>query len=75
MYCSSKQGFGRLIAFLKNCVTLFGLLWKEVNDMAAVYATLIIKGRRTFASIPATLKEQVKQILIDLECEHLIIEE
>ena len=61
--------------FLRIFVTLFVVLWKEVNEMAAVYATLIIKGRRTFASVPDTLKEQVREILIALECEHLIIEE
>ena len=42
--------------------------------MAVVYATLIIKGKKTFAQVPAPLKEQVRQILIDLDCEDLIIE-
>lgn len=42
--------------------------------MSKVCATLIIKGKMTFAEAPATLKEQVRQILIDLECEHLITE-
>lgn len=42
--------------------------------MAVIYATLIIKGKRTFASVPATLKEQVREVLIALECEDLIIE-
>lgn len=36
--------------------------------MAVVYATLIIKGKKTFAEVPARIKEQVKQILIDLDC-------
>lgn len=45
---------------------------KEVKkDMAVVYATLIIRGARTFAQVPVTLKEQVRQILIDLEMGHL----
>lgn len=39
--------------------------------MAVVYATLIIKGRKTFADVPARLREQVKQILIDLDCGEL----
>ena len=47
------------------------LLGKEVNEMAVVYATLIIKGRKTFADVPARLREQVKQILIDLDCAEL----
>ena len=47
------------------------LIRKEVNEMAVVYATLIIKGRKTFADVPARLREQVKQILIDLDCGEL----
>lgn len=44
---------------------------KEKKDMAVIYATLIIKGTRTIESVPATLKPQVKQILIDLELPEL----
>ena len=47
------------------------ILGKEVKEMAVVYATLIIKGRKTFADVPARLREQVKQILIDLDCGEL----
>ena len=36
--------------------------------MAVVYATLIVKGKKTFADVPAKLKDEVKQILIDLDC-------
>ncbi len=43
--------------------------------MAIIYATLIIKGKKTFAQVPEKLKAQVSQILIDLECEDLIAEE
>lgn len=39
--------------------------------MAVVYATLIIRGARTFTQVPATLKDQVKQILNDLEMGYL----
>lgn len=42
--------------------------------MAIIYTTLIIKGKKTFRDVPQTLKEQVRQILIDLECEDLIVE-
>ena len=45
------------------------LLRKEVQDMAVVYATLIIKGRKTIDQVPALIREQVKQILVDLEVE------
>ena len=47
------------------------LLRLEVKDMAIVYATLIIKGRKTFADVPNALKEQVRQILIDLDLPEL----
>lgn len=45
---------------------------KEVEEMAVIYATLIIKGKKTFAQVPVKLQEQVRQVLIDLECEELI---
>ena len=43
--------------------------------MAMIYASLIIKGKKTYAQVPATLKEQVKETLIDCDCEHLVTEE
>ena len=39
--------------------------------MAVVYATLIVKGVKTFDQVPALSKEQVKQVLIDLEVPEL----
>jgi hypothetical protein len=42
-----------------------------VIDMAMVYATLIIKGRRSYDTVPETLKAQVREILIDCDCGHL----
>lgn len=45
------------------------LLKKEVDVMAVVYATLIIKGRKTIDQVPAILQDEVKQILKDLEVE------
>ena len=47
---------------------------KEVEEMAVIYATLIIKGKKTFAQVPVKIQEQVRQVLIDLECEDLINE-
>ena len=47
------------------------ILRKVVNDMAVIYATLIIKGRKTFADVPSALKAQVRQILIDLDVPEL----
>ncbi len=45
--------------------------------MARVYADLIRKGLKTIEDVPeksVKLKDQVRQILIDLGCEHLITE-
>ena len=39
--------------------------------MAVVYATLIVKGKKTFAQVPDKLKEQVREILIALELPEL----
>jgi hypothetical protein len=54
---------------------LFLLLRKEVETMAIIYATLIVKGKKTYTQVPEKIKPQVKQVLIDLECEDLITEE
>ena len=40
---------------------------KEVHIRAVVYATLIIKGKKTIDDVPTMLKEQVKTILADLD--------
>ncbi len=45
------------------------LLRKEVEAMAVVYAALIVKGRKTLEQVPALLRDQVKEILMDLEVE------
>lgn len=45
------------------------LLREEVETMAVVYATLIVKGRKTLEQVPALLREQVREILTDLEVE------
>ena len=39
--------------------------------MAIIYATLIIKGKKTIHDVPERIKEQVKEILIDLDCGYL----
>lgn len=42
---------------------------KEVQIMAVVYATLIIKGKKTLDQVPAIIRPQVEEILADLEIE------
>ena len=41
---------------------------KGVFYMAVVYATLIIKGKKSFEDVPERIKDQVREILIDLDC-------
>ena len=43
------------------------LLRKEVQVMAVVYATLIVKGKKTLEQFPALIREDVRQLLVDLE--------
>lgn len=43
------------------------LLRKEVNVMAVVYATLIVKGLKTLEQVPSLIKSQVEEILVALE--------
>lgn len=47
------------------------LFRKAVIEMAVVYATLIIKGKKTIGDVPERIKEQVKQVLIDLDLPEL----
>lgn len=42
--------------------------------MAVIYVALIVKGKRTYASVPPVLKDKVKEMLIALELEGLITE-
>ncbi len=57
--------FGNLLIFLKR---------KEVRDMAVIYVALIVKGKRTFTSVPEVIKPKVREMLIDLELEDLVTE-
>lgn len=64
-----------MFLFVNVLVFLFlaGLyrLKKEDREMAVAYATLIINGKKSFADVPVNIKEQVKQVLIDLDCGYL----
>ena len=39
--------------------------------LAMLYATYIVKGMKTYDEVPDVLKPQVKQILIDMDADHL----
>ena len=49
----------------------FFVLRKEVEEMAVIYAALIVKGKKTCARVPEKIREQVRQVLVDLECPEL----
>lgn len=46
---------------------LYILMGKEVAAMAVVYATLIVKGKKTIDQVPSLIRKQVEEILADLE--------
>lgn len=52
-------------------ILLFFMRKEAKMTMAVIYATLIVKGKKTFAQVPDLLKPQVKQVLIDLELPEL----
>lgn len=39
--------------------------------MAVIYATLIIKGKKSIHDVPDRIKDQVKAVLYDLDCGEL----
>lgn len=63
---------------------MFKMLWEKLKiiyfimkggeNMDVIYATLIVRGFRTFSQIPLTLKERVRQVLIELDMEDLATE-
>lgn len=57
--------FGNLLIFVRR---------KEVAKMAVIYVALIIKGKRDYASVPEVIKPKVRELLVDLELEDLIME-
>lgn len=56
---------------MSSLITLIYKLFhmEEYSIMAIIYATLIIKGKKTLAQVPALLRKQVEEILKDLEVE------
>ena len=47
------------------------LFRKDVKEMAVVYATLIVKGKKDFSDVPEFFQDQVKEVLIDLDLAEL----
>lgn len=56
---------------MSSLITLIYKLFhmEEYTIMAIIYATLIIKGKKTLNQVPALLRKQVEEILKDLEVE------
>jgi len=55
--------------FSPRLFLLYLLFGREAQTMAVVYATLIVKKRKTLEQVPALILDDVKQILADLEVE------
>ena len=53
-----------------NKILLF-IFRKECETMAIIYATLIIKDKKTFTEVPDRIKDKVKEVLVDLDCGEL----
>ena len=55
---------------------LFRILFGKEGEtmMAMLWAQQIMLGKKTFAQVPAKLKEQVRELLIDSGAEDLIAE-
>lgn len=67
-----KNIFMKIINFPKKIL-------KEMENfmsaIAVIYATLIVKGLKTYSQVPASIKAKVKEVLIGLEMGDLATEE
>ena len=59
---------------IKDSKTNVFEFYEMEENMAVAYATLIAAGKKEFSKVPARIKDEVKQILIDLDLEYLIEE-
>lgn len=55
----------KLPRFFDIMAAIFGR--KDKKDMAVICVALIVKGIRTYASVPEKLKPQVKELLEQLD--------
>ena len=60
-----------LFSFIKAMIMR---IESEVNIMAIIYVQLIIKGRRTYMSVPKVIRPQVRDLLIELDLDNLLPE-
>ena len=66
---NSKKKSSKFLQRIKLYIDQF--IKRGLLLMVVVYVTLIIKGKKTIHDVPAVLKEQVKQMLIDLDLPEL----
>ena len=44
---------------------------EEVSEVAVIYVTLIVKGKKTFDQVPERIQAQGKELLADLDVPEL----
>lgn len=54
---------------------LLNRLNERKKTMAVIYATLIVNGKRHIYNVPTRIREQVRQVLIDLDLQELADEQ
>ena len=59
----SKIGLG--LALVSSAFLLFRFK-RGVEDMAVIYASLIVSGYKTFDQVPKVIQAKVKEVLIQL---------
>lgn len=59
---------------LKGIMNILYLLLGDDLMMAMLFAQKIILGKLEFKDVPAKLKEQVKEVLIECGCEEMAFE-
>lgn len=64
----------RVIASLKLVFLILKNIFKGGEDMDVIYATLIIRGLKTFKEVPTIIKPRVKKVLEGLDLGDLAVE-
>ena len=65
----------RVMASFKLAFFILKTLRKEGEAMDVIYATLIIRGLKTYKEVPVIIKPRVKKVLEGLELGELAVEE
>ena len=73
LLCRVSNYFGSfelIICLGKHCIVC-----GRRKDMVVIYCTLIVKGIKTYAQVPAVIKSKVKDMLVCLDLGDLAVEE